>query len=126
MVAPCGSWSDAPSQPISRPEPCRNYIRAKAAFCDKFVPINAMVMAQAKPKTGTAMERIPFNRMAPPQGVTFAGNGTVWQYLYKNMTCNLSAGIQVSGVGCRWRTAHGVRSVAGRVHVWTTTSPIIL
>lgn len=85
------------------------------AFCNKWVPISAMAMAKAKPVPGTAVERIAFNRMAPPQGITISGNGTVWQYLYNNETCNLSAGIQVGArpvqcgrCSCMWCRAQRV------------------
>ena len=34
-------------------------------------------------------------RMAPPAGLKVAGNATVWQYLYKNKTCEFSAGVML-------------------------------
>ena len=52
-------------------------------------------MAKSPPLKGTAVEKLALSTKAPPAGVAITGNGTVWQYLYKNMTCNLSAGIQV-------------------------------
>jgi hypothetical protein len=74
-----------------------NYVRTKVAFCTKFVPFTAAQLAAAKAVAGTApLEKLNLTAKAlPPANVAIAGNGTVWQYLYKNKTCNLSAGIQV-------------------------------
>lgn len=56
-----------------------NYVRAKAAFCNKFVPFTVADFKKAKPLAGTAEEKPPTFKGAAPAGITVNGNGTVWQ-----------------------------------------------
>lgn len=97
-----------------------NHIRAKAAFCSHFVPFDNAKLSASKPRAGTADERPGVvTRMAPPVGLTIQGNGTVWQYLYKNKTCNLSGGIQLHAVVLRGGRPAANLSTTGRTHTST-------
>jgi hypothetical protein len=67
------------------------------------VPFTAGQLAAGQPRAlpGTAREKLPAPKGAAPTGLAVAGNGTVWQYLYKNKTCELSAGITINAVFTR-------------------------
>ncbi|GBF90971.1 hypothetical protein Rsub_03826 [Raphidocelis subcapitata] len=93
-----------------------HHIRAKVAFCNKFVPFAAADFKKAKPLAGTAVEKAPAFKGAAPAGITINGNGTVWQYLYKNLTCNLSGGIQLHAVLTQNGKPLAGFNVTGRTH----------
>lgn len=93
-----------------------HHIRIKAAFCSRFVPFTAAQLAAAKAANGTAVERQVVSAKAAPAGVAIAGNGTVWQYLYKNKTCSLSGGIQLHAVFTQNGRPLSNFSTTGRTH----------